>query len=295
MSTDERGPVLAVETGGTKIVARIVGAGVDVSGRWPTTTPEQAQVDVLSFVREHLPRDHRIAGLGVASFGPLQLAGPDRGKMLATPKPHWTGSNLSAALAGALSCPFAVETDVNAAALAEHQFAPEVPTLAYVTVGTGIGGGLSVGGRTLSGALHPEIGHLTLERHPQDDAPSLCPFHKQCAEGLVSGLAVRRHLDGAELGDRPDIHAIAAFYLGRLLAALVLAWTPHRIVLGGGVGQAPGMLNAVRRALTEAIGSYGVGDAVHRADFFTAPRLSDSGLEGALIIGRQAMEGLVDA
>lgn len=295
MSTDERGPVLAVETGGTKIVARIVGRGVDVSGRWPTTTPEQAQADILGFVSNHLPSDHRIAGLGVASFGPIQLAGPDRGKMLATPKPHWTGSNLSAALADALSCPFAVETDVNAAALAEHRFATEVSTLAYVTVGTGIGGGLSVGGRTLGGALHPEIGHLTLERHLRDDAPSLCPFHKQCAEGLVSGLAVRRRLDGFELDQRPDVQEIAAFYLGQLLAALVLAWTPHRIVLGGGVGQAAGMLDAVRRALTETIGSYGVGDAVHRPDFLSAPRLSDSGLEGALIIGRQSGEGLVDA
>lgn len=294
MSIGHPDPVLAVETGGTKIVARLVGDELDVSGRWSTTTPAQAQADVLQFVRDHLPESRRVSGLGVASFGPIQLTGPDRGQMLATPKPHWTGSNLSAGLADALGCPFAVETDVNAAALAEHQFAPDVPTLAYVTVGTGIGGGLSFGDRSLGGALHPEIGHLTLERHPSDEASSLCPFHRQCAEGLVSGLAIRRRLDGAELGDRPDIQDIAAYYLGQLLASLVLAWTPHRIVLGGGVGQAPGMREAVRRALDESIGRYGVGDAVHRPDFLVAPRLSDSGLEGALLLGRQAIEGCGD-
>jgi fructokinase len=279
------GPLrLAVETGGTKIVAKLVGDGLDVSGRWPTSTPQQAQADLLAFVTEHLPEKARVSALGIASFGPILLNGPRRGTMLATPKPHWAGSNLAAVLADRLGCPFAIETDVNAAALAEHELARGIPSLAYLTVGTGIGGGLSVDGAALHGALHPEIGHLTLERAAGDAEPSCCPFHANCAEGLTSGPAIARRLGGASLDQRRDIQSLAASYIGQLLASLVLAWTPHRIVLGGGLGAAPGMLEQARQSLSKAIGSYGVGDAVYEPDFLMPPTHSDAGLAGALLI-----------
>jgi fructokinase len=280
---------LAVETGGTKIVARLVGGGQDNSGRWHTSTPQQAQADLLAFVEARLPPKARISALGVASFGPILINGARRGTMLATPKPHWAGSNLAAALADQLGCPFAVETDVNAAALAEHALAPEIPSLAYVTVGTGIGGGLSIGGTALHGALHPEIGHLTLKRLADDVEPSCCPFHASCAEGLTSGPAIARRLGDAPLDERPDVQALAASYIGQLIAALVLAWTPHRIVLGGGLGTANGMLDEVRQSLSHALGSYGVGDAARDANFLMPPAHSDSGLAGALLIAGRAI------
>src|SRR3546814_11850819 len=58
-------------------------------------------------------------------------------------------------------------------------------TIAYLTIGTGIGAGLSGPSGTLRGALHPEVGHIILKRQPDDRAPSSCPFHADCAEGLA--------------------------------------------------------------------------------------------------------------
>jgi fructokinase len=163
----------AVETGGTKIVWRIVdAAGVVLDeGRFATGRPEAA-VEALVAAAAERP----VAGLGVASFGPLVVdpASPQRGLMLATPKPGWTGFNLSRTLADRLGAPFAVDTDVNAAAVAEARLGAGrgARAVAYVTVGTGIGGGLCADGRTLKGALHPEIGHLFVRRVEGDVQPS---------------------------------------------------------------------------------------------------------------------------
>ena len=88
-----------------------------------------------------------------------------------------------------LGVPVAADTDVNAAAIAEQQLGAGegLPSVAYVTVGTGIGAGLSIDGRSLKGAMHPEAGHLRLVRRKGDESPSACPFHDDCAEGLAAG------------------------------------------------------------------------------------------------------------
>lgn len=274
--------LLAVETGGTKIVARQTGPDGERVGRWPTATPAQALADIAGFV------DRAPAAIGIAAFGPLVLEGADAGRMRATTKPHWTGSNLARDLGGRFGCPVAVDSDVNAAARAELAADGAAASLAYVTVGTGIGGGLAMAGGTLRGAMHPEIGHLRLIRRGGDDAPSMCPFHADCAEGLAAGPALGRRLAGATLAERPDVAALLADYLGQLLTALVLAWAPHRIVLGGGVGSAAGVLPAVRRAFADALGDYGVPEAARAPDFLRAPVHADAGLEGALLMARAA-------
>jgi fructokinase len=161
--------------------------------------------------------------------------------MQATSKSGWIDSNLRARLQEQLGVPVAVDTDVNAAAIAEQRLGAgaSLPSVAYVTVGTGIGAGLAIGGQSLKGALHPEAGHIRLVRRPDDQAPSTCPFHADCAEGLVSGPALRRRLgEGHDLADNPALVELVADYLGQLAAALVLVWSPHRIVWGGGSSRA---------------------------------------------------------
>ena len=214
----------AVETGGTKIVWRIVdAAGVVLDeGRFATGRPE-AVVDALVAAAAERP----VAGLGVASFGPLVVdpASPQRGLMLATPKPGWTGFNLARILADRPDAPFAVDTDVNAAAVAEARLGAGrgARAVAYVTVGTGIGGGLCVDGRTLKGALHPEIGHLFVRRAEGDAQASACPFHADCVEGLAAGPAVQARLAGRGLEEADEVRAVVADYLGQLVAGLVFA------------------------------------------------------------------------
>jgi len=185
-----------------------------------------------------------------------------------------------------------IDTDVNAAACAEwqHGAGQGVRTLAYVTVGTGIGGGLLVEGRPLAGALHPEIGHIRLARRDLDRVPSACPFHGSCVEGLASGPAIASRLRaGGTLADAPAILDLVAGYLGDLAATLVLCWSPERIVWGGGVMATPELLGRLRAALDKALAGYGVGAAAAAADFCVLPALADSGLEGALLMAREAL------
>ncbi|HYL00545.1 MAG TPA: ROK family protein [Steroidobacteraceae bacterium] len=286
-----------VETGGTKILARIVDEGgrVLADGRWATTTPQAALEDLLTFLSKAVPAGRPLGGIGMAAFGPLvrdELA-RDYGRVLETPKPGWSGSNLRAALAARLGVPVAIDTDVNAAACAEWRRGAEqgVRYLAYVTVGTGIGGGLVVEGRPLPGALHPEIGHIRLARRDRDQVRSVCPFHDNCAEGLAAGPAIARRL-GREraLADEPAVLALVADYLGDLAATLVLSWSPERIVWGGGVMATPQLLGLLRSALSATLAGYGVGEAAASPDFCVPAALADPGLEGALLLARAAGE-----
>ena len=277
---------LAIETGGTKLLARVVrGDAVLAEQRWATATPEAAEAALLAFARG-IP----LAGAGIAAFGPVVVdpAAPNYGEVLATPKPGWTGANLRAALEDGLGVPVAVDTDVNAAALAEAAIGAGqgCPSLAYVTVGTGIGAGLARGGRTLTGALHPEMGHVPVLRYDGDGTPSACPFHPSCAEGMAAGPAMQRRLGGRALERSPADFAAVADYLGQFFATIVLAWSPHRIAVGGGVMDVPGLRGAAAVRMQAALGGYGVGSAAGEADFIRPAALEHAGLEGALILAR---------
>lgn len=279
---------LAIETGGTKLLARLVrGDTVIAEQRWPTTTPQEAEAALTAFA-QGVP----LAGAGIAAFGPIVVdpAAVNYGELLATPKPGWAGANLRAALERRLDVPVAVDTDVNAAALAEQCLGTGqgCASLAYVTIGTGIGAGLAREGRTLAGALHPEMGHVPVLRFEGDMTPSACPFHPSCAEGMAAGPALQRRLGGRALNDSPPDFAAAADYLGQFFATIVLAWSPHRIVAGGGVLTTPGLRAAAAQRMAAALGGYGVGAAAEAPDFVAAPMLEHAGLEGALILARAA-------
>jgi fructokinase len=278
---------LAVETGGTKIVWRIADrGGVTLDeGRFATGRPEVAVEALVEAVA-----GRTVAALGVASFGPLVVdpASDKRGTMLATPKPGWAGFNLSRTLADRFGCPFAVDTDVNAAAVAEAKLGAGrgKRAVAYVTVGTGIGGGLVVDGTTLKGALHPEIGHLFVRRAEGDGQVSACPFHADCVEGLAAGPSVQARLAGRRLDEVPEVMGYVADYLGQLVAGLVFAWAPDRIVFGGGVMSTPGLLAQVEVEARRSVAGYGSSLVMGEAGYLAPAALSDAGLEGAMLAAR---------
>ncbi len=288
--------IAGIETGGTKILARVCdldnGASL-AEQRWPTRSADDAASDIGDFLSS-VAGGNRLAAIGLAAFGPL-IVDPTSarcGEMLATPKPGWAGSNLRSALQSRLKVPVVVETDVGAAAIAEQAIGAgrQLASIAYVTVGTGIGAGLAINGSSLKGALHPEAGHMRLCRLQGDDVPSVCPFHSDCAEGLVSGPAVQRRIgEGNNLADYPEAQQLIATYLGQLATSLVLAWSPHRIVWGGGVMTGAPLIDPLASSLGEMLGGYGVGPAVNDPGFCVAAELEDAGLEGAIIIARNAV------
>lgn len=284
--------IAGIETGGTKILARVsdIGGNVVADGRWATSTADVASQELAAFLEA--TGEGKLAAIGIASFGPLitDPASSDYGQMQSTPKPGWSGANIRADLEARFGVPVNVDSDVNAAAIAEQANGAGKghPTVAYVTVGTGIGAGLAIMGRSLIGVMHPEAGHLPIIRRPGDELPSVCRFHESCAEGLVSGPALSQRLGEArKLSDDPAVVELAAQYLGQLAACLVLAWSPHRIVWGGGAIAEASLTPMIEDAMRKEINGYGVGPAARQLGFCVPAALKDAGLEGALMMARQ--------
>jgi fructokinase len=294
--------LIGVETGGTTVVCAAAAGPTEIVEQVsvPTTTPQRTLAEVAAFVARH-----RAAGgldaVGVGAFGPVDLDPHSRtfGVLGATPKRGWAGTRLLDPIREAAGCPVALETDVTAAALGEQRHGAGVGLrdLAYVTVGTGIGLGAIVDGRPLHGTAHPEAGHLSVRRHPTDDFAGVCRLHGDCLEGLASGPAVaaRWGRPAEALGDllEPAV-PVEASYLAQLVAAVLYVLSPARVVLGGGVAQMPGLLDAVRRhaadLLAGALGDHPASDP--SSGFLTQPALgSRAGVVGALVLAADLVAG----
>nr|WP_321361493.1 ROK family protein [uncultured Hyphomonas sp.] len=286
-----------IEAGGTKIICA-VGSSPDqilASQTIPTADPETNFRQVRAFFDKAQHIHGRTNAIGVAAFGPVDIdaGSPSYGTVRRTPKPGWTGASWTGAL-NHLPCPVAVDTDVNGAALAEwHLGAGKgFRTLAYVTVGTGIGAGILRNGHPLSGAGHFEMGHIYPPHdYESDPFPGRCPFHKDCLEGLASGPAIVDRW-GVTLSEMPTGHpafALQANYLAHLAATIILTHMPDRIIFGGSVMKAPGLLERVRAATRIQLAAYlsdgpAGGDLT---DYLVAPALGDrAGVTGALTMAK---------
>ena len=255
-------PLAGIELGGTKAIALVaVGSTIREQVSLPTRWPDETLPPLAEWLAERAP-DGGFGGLGLATFGPARIGRdhPDFGQIAVTPKPGWSGAALVAPFA-ALGCPIALDTDVNAAALAEYRWGAGqgATSLAYITLGTGLGVGLLVEGRPVHGRLHPEAGHLQWRRAPGDDFAGACPFHGDCGEGLLCGpaLAARFGQPPADVpADDPRWNPVAHDF-AQLLASLILTVSPQKILLGGGVGLgAPHLLAAAIERVPALLNGY---------------------------------------
>lgn len=277
-----------IEAGGTKFVLGVADADrtIHARERIPTTTPEET---LGAAVEWFAAQGVDYAAFGIASFGPLDLdpASLGYGCVRATPKPHWSGASLIVPFMERFGVHVAIDTDVNGAALSEALWGAGEGqgSVLYLTIGTGIGGGFCSDGQLLRGLSHPEMGHISMPRHPEDlDFAGTCPFHGDCLEGLACGPAVIARW-GKSLSELPEGHPgkrIIAWYIGRALATFQTVMEPARIVLGGGVTATEGLLDLIRAEALAANGGYTVG----RIDkLIVAPGLGDNaGLLGALAL-----------
>lgn len=289
--------IAGLELGGTKCVATLGSGPGDVREQHvvPTTDPATTLAAI-----EAVLDGWTFDAIGIASFGPIELnpARPDFGSITATTKPGWSGTDLTRRLGARYAKPLAIQTDVNGAALAEARWgaAAGLSTHAYITIGTGVGVGLVANGRPIMGYAHGEAGHMRSARAPGDSFAGWCPFHGDCAEGLLSGpaLAARFGRPGQEVGDDAPEWEYFAHDLAALLHNLVVSLAPERIAIGGGVmAKRPTLFPAVRAKLAAMINGYGSMKAYcEELDARVGPPgLGDmAGPLGAIAMGLEALD-----
>lgn len=290
----------AVEAGGTKFVlalAREDGA-VLTETRIATRTPAECFPDMAAFFDQASAAHGEIAAFGVASFGPIDIdpASPAYGTFTTTPKPGWAGARFHDVL-GRFGAPIAVDTDVNGAALGEWEkgAGQGCRTLAYTTVGTGIGCGVLRDGRSLMGFSHFEGGHIPVPHDlARDPYAGACPYHGDCLEGMAAGPAIKARWGQSltDLGSPADKVELIADYVAQLAASLVLLHMPDRLVFGGGVMKTPGLIPALRLATEKRLAGYVKAPQIDPGleTYIVPPGLGDeAGITGAIALGRKAL------
>jgi fructokinase len=287
-----------IEAGGTKFVCGI-GDSPDTleAASFPTGEPAESLQQAITFFRDTAGR--RLAALGIASFGPIDLecTSPTYGYITTTPKTAWRHVDIVGTLTRALGVPVAFETDVNAAAIAEAKWgaARDVHDCVYITVGTGIGGGVLVNRRPVHGILHPEIGHLHLPQLREDPFSGSCAFHGNCLEGLASGpaLSARWGCSPERLPADHPAWELEAHYVAVALVNLICTLSPQRIVLGGGVMQQPVLLPLIRRKVVSLLSGYIAKPELNEAieSYIVPPQLGGySGVLGAILLASALTE-----
>lgn len=299
MTGGPAGRFAGVEIGGTKVIVTLAD-GLDIVAQHSvaTTTPDEtlaAAVDLLAAWDAQAP----LAAIGIASFGPIRVdpAALDHGVMLHTTKPGWTGAHVRDAFAARFGCPIGLDTDVNGAGIAEAALGAGqgCNTIVYLTIGTGVGGGVIVGGQPVVGRLHPEIGHLRLRRAAGDGFSGACSFHGDCVEGLVSGPALRARFgrDPATVDAADPAWEAVASDLAELFVALMLSLSPDRIVVGGSValGQPDLRIRATQIAAERLMVYIDDYDGTALSSIVVPPVLKqDAGPLGAILLASRAAQ-----
>ena len=266
-----------IEAGGTTFkcavatdpLTRIAEVSID------TRAPAETMASIQSFFSQY----PSLAHVGIASFGPLDL---QTGTIADTPKLAWQNYPLLDNVKQLLNAPASLHTDVTAAALAEHEYGTNqaANTLVYITVGTGVGAAFIKDGQPLPSDRHAEMGHTLVPRVAHDSFEGICPFHQDCLEGLASAPAIARRwgIKLEEIGADHPAWLMEADYLAYFANNLIRTLAPDIILFGGGVMNAPGLLEQIQDKTQEILAGYqDTGTNIEAASLEP-----DSGIIGAL-------------
>lgn len=294
-----------IEAGGTKIICGVGewnGTRIEIleEARFPATEGAVVIPELVEWFR-----NHPVAALGIASFGPLDLnkKSDTYGYVMDTPKKGWQRVDFVSPFKETFGIPVAFDTDVNGAALGEvmHGAGRGLDSLCYITVGTGIGVGIYSGGKLLHGLLHPEAGHMKVTRMEGDTFEGICKAHQRegnmvCCEGFACGPAIEKRwgMKAEYLMDRPEVWEMEAHYISQLVSDLVLTVSPEKIVLGGGVMHQEVLFPLIRKKVQEQINHYirmpQLEEGIER--YIVPPALGDhAGLIGAIELGKEELLG----
>jgi glucokinase len=268
--------LVGVDIGGTKILAGVAtDQGKLLAREYVATSAEEGPQAVIGRIVAAIKAvSHGVEGLGGIGIAVAGLVESGEGVVVTSPNlPGWSHVPLGSIVGKELGLPAYLINDANAAALGEHRFGAGrgVSNLVYVSVGTGIGGGIVIGGRLYTGGLGTagEIGHMTIETR----GPVCQCGNRGCWETLASGTAVAREArKRLQAGARPSLRELAGenpenitaqavflaaqrgdrvargiivragTYLGVGLASMVNIFGPELIVIGGGMAQMGDML-----------------------------------------------------
>lgn len=284
-----------IEAGGTKMVCAIGDEHGKIIDRvtFPTRGPEETFGDMIDYFKKW-----EIEALGIGCFGPIDLNknSATYGYITSTPKPGWKNTDVVGTFKEALGVPVGFDTDVNGAILGEVTWgaAQGADSAIYITIGTGVGVGVYVNGGLMHGLVHPEAGHMLLAKHPEDTYEGKCPYHRTCLEGLAAGPAIeaRWGRKGAELSEKAEVWELEAFYIAQAVANYILAYSPQKIILWGGVMHQENLFPMVRAKVQEMLSGYISHEMILDKidDYIVKPALGeDPGILGAIKLGMLAI------
>ncbi|PKO16594.1 MAG: hypothetical protein CVU39_07165 [Chloroflexi bacterium HGW-Chloroflexi-10] len=229
---------IGLDIGGTKILVASADADGNILQQVRTNTAASLEEDLHALHRmiEVVSQGEKIAGMGAAVGGPLDW---QKGIVSPLHQPAWRNIPLKEIMQNHWKCPFYVDVDTNVAALGEYHFTNlNVHKFVYITISTGMGGGLIVDGkidRGLGGA-HPELAHQAI--------PYKCKFPENvacecglsdCLEALISGNGIRRIYQKPAEKLSPEEWNEVAYNLGLGLRNIAALYAPDIIRIGGGV------------------------------------------------------------
>lgn len=285
----------ALEAGGTKMVCAIglEDGTILESVSIPTETPALTIPKLIAYFKEK-----EIDALGIGAFGPIDLneQAETYGHILDTPKLAWHGFDLLGTLKNELGVPVGLDTDVNGSCLGEVTFgcAKGLENVLYITIGTGVGTGIFVNGKLLHGMLHPEGGHILINRHANDEKGGICPYHKNCLEGFASGPAIEARWGekAVNLVERNEVWELESDYIAEALVNYICILSPQKIILGGGVMHQEQLFPLIRKKVLEKLNGYLSTKELKNMDqYIVAASLNDNqGIMGCLQLAKNSFD-----
>jgi len=278
-----------IEAGGTKFVCAVSDHDFKIIERVsiPTTVPEETLKHVFEFFD-----NYQLDAIGIGSFGPIDVnpKSVTYGYVTSTPKKGWNNYDFVGAIKGRYDIPVAWTTDVNAAAFGEYRkgSAQNSKSCLYLTVGTGIGGGAIVNGDIIDGFGHPEMGHILVRNHPEDDFEGVCPYHGNCLEGIAAGPAIEQRLNvkGQDIEKSDRYWEIEAYYLAQALVNYTMILRPEVLILGGGVMKQEQLFPLIRTEFKKMMNEYVTTPDLDT--YIVAPGLEDNaGITGSLLLAAE--------
>jgi glucokinase len=308
--------ILGIDLGGTKILTAVANSQGKMLSRDHSITPaKKGHEAVIQSILESVYRaleqaDVTVSALTAIGVGAPGISNPETGILFTSPNlPGWRDVPLRDIMQEKLGKKAFLINDANAAALGELYFgaARGACNFIYITISTGIGGGIVIDGKIYSGAIGTagEVGHMTID----DDGPICNCGNRGCWETLASGTALARearhrikegvrtsileYAEGqveevtaqvihkaAEQGDSlaKELIARTGYYVGVGLANLINIFNPELIVIGGGLSNIGDML---LEPAFEVAGERAYKEAFQTVRFASAKLGRNSGVLGA--------------